>query len=76
MKTAVFHAPSGGLWIACESARAQHVVATLDRHGFSLVEASPGDAASAAVPQAAAIDALRARIRAALDPHEVFAGVR
>ncbi len=71
--SAVFHAPSGGLWVATDAAAAQDAVAALDRHGFTLVEASPHGVANPAVPPAAAIDALRARLRAALDPHGVFA---
>lgn len=76
MGTQIFHAPSGGLWIATEPAQAQPAVATLDRHGFTLVEASPSAVAAPAVPPAPAIDTLRARIRAALDPHGVFASLR
>lgn len=72
MESAVFHAPSGGLWIATGPEDGESVVTALDRHGFALIEASPAGVARPAVPPAAAIDALRGRIRAALDPHGVF----
>jgi FAD/FMN-containing dehydrogenase len=71
MASAVFHAPSGGLWLATGAAAAE-AVAVLGAHGFTLIDASPADAAAPLVPDAAAVPELRARLRAALDPHGVL----
>jgi FAD/FMN-containing dehydrogenase len=71
--TLVFHAPAGRLRLAVGEAEAAAVVARLAPLGFSLVDvAAPGPVAPA-VPATAAVRALRARVRAALDPHEVMA---
>jgi len=72
MASAVFHAPSGGLWIATEAAAAPAAVAMLAPHGFTLIDASPDGVAMPLAPEAAAVRELRARLRAALDPHGVL----
>ena len=72
MASAVFHAPSGGLWLATEIAAASEAVAVLGAHGFTLIDASPAGVAAPLVADAAAVPELRARLRAALDPHGVL----
>jgi glycolate oxidase FAD binding subunit len=70
MASAVFHAPSGGLWLA--TATAAETIAALGLHGFTLIDASPDGVVAPPVPEASAVRELRARLRAALDPHGVL----
>jgi FAD/FMN-containing dehydrogenase len=69
----VFHAPAGRLHLFPAAAAAQEVVETAQAHGFSLIEAQGAGAPAAPLPPHSATVALRARIRAALDPGGRFA---
>lgn len=69
----VFHAPAGRLQIAPPAGDAAAVVTTLARHGFTLVDATGPAAVAPVIPPTAAVRAVRAGLRAALDPDEVMA---
>ncbi len=64
----VFHAPSGGLQLPVEPGRAPELVRALATHGFTLGDARGAGALEPAIPPQAGVLALRARIRAELDP--------
>ena len=69
----VFHAPAGRLHVPTERERAQELVHALAREGFSLIAArGTGPLEPAIAPQAGVL-ALRAKIRAALDPAATLA---
>jgi len=69
----VFHAPAGRLHLFLAGGEAQATVERLATHGFTLVAArGAGDLAPVLPPQQAVL-ALRARIRAELDPGRRFA---
>jgi glycolate oxidase FAD binding subunit len=69
----VFHAPAGRLHVFPERARAQELVRALAPGGFALIEArATGPLEPAIAPQAGVL-ALRAKIRAALDPAATLA---
>jgi hypothetical protein len=69
----VFHAPAGRLHVFPERARAEELVHALAPEGFALIEArGTGPLEPAIVPQAGVL-ALRAKIRAALDPTSTMA---
>lgn len=67
----LFHAPAGRLHVWPEASQAAALVAQLASHGFTLIDARGCDVALPAAP--AAVRAIRARIRATLDPQGVFA---
>lgn len=64
----VFHAPAGRLHLPVEPGRAQEQVRSLAAHGFTLIESRGADAPEPALPRQTGVLALRASIRAALDP--------
>jgi glycolate oxidase FAD binding subunit len=69
----VFHAPAGRLHLFPAAGAAQELVEAAQPHGFALIEAQGAGAPAAAPPPHSATLALRARIRAALDPGGRFA---
>jgi glycolate oxidase FAD binding subunit len=64
----VFHAPAGRLHLQVEPGRAQDAVRSLAAHGFSLIGSCGAGALEPALPPQIGVLALRARIRAELDP--------
>ena len=72
-KALVFHTPAGRLHVPTESARAQELVHALAREGFSLIEACSTGLLEPGIPPQTGVLALRAKIRAALDPAATLA---
>lgn len=68
----VFHAPAGRLHVTVAPDQAAAMVVALAPHGFTLVEA-PGAPTGPALPPQVAVQAVRARLRAALDPGDTLA---
>jgi FAD/FMN-containing dehydrogenase len=72
-RTLVFHPLAGRLHLFPEPADAQRIVTELAGHGFTVVEArGAGELTTFPAPQVA-VRALRARLRAGLDPEHRFA---
>ena len=69
----VFHAPAGRLHVPTERASAQELVHALAREGFSLIESHGIGSLEPAIAPQAGVLALRAKIRAALDPAATLA---
>lgn len=68
-----FHAPAGRLLLPAPRAVAQELVRALASEGFALIEARGAGALEPALPPQAGVLALRASIRAALDPASTLA---
>ena len=69
----VFHAPAGRLHLPADPARAPWVVSTLALAGFTLVGGHGAGAVAPALAPQPGVLALRAAIRAALDPADTMA---
>jgi glycolate oxidase FAD binding subunit len=67
----VLHAPCGRLHVAANAERAPRLAAALAEAGWSLIDAGRSIGEPSVAPQAAVL-ALRARIRAELDPGSTF----
>ena len=68
-----FHVPAGRLMMPADRAGAQELVRTLACEGFALIEARGTGPLEPAIPPQAGVLALRAQIRAALDPASTLA---
>ena len=69
----VFHAPAGRLHLPLDRARAQELVRTLAPEDFALIETRGVGTLEPAIPLQTGVLALRAKIRAALDPTATLA---
>jgi glycolate oxidase FAD binding subunit len=69
----VFHAACGRLHVFPTNGEAEALIHEAARHGFTLIDARGVAVPAAAEPPAIAL--LRKRLRAALDPHGVFARI-
>ena len=68
-----FHAPAGRLLLPMPRTGAQELVRALASEGFALIEARGAGALEPGIPAQAGVIALRASIRAALDPASTLA---
>jgi len=68
-----FHAPAGRLLLPAPRGGAQELVRARATEGFTLIEARGAGPLEPAIPPQAGVLALRASIRAALDPASTLA---